>query len=400
MKFGGFVFLAAALAFVVRAYNPGSFDHGQSAPPPLPSAPAPADVSAARDETRSAAANDQPTVTLMSLPVRAALREARKAEVSSTSSEPPVTVAAALPQASVLAPAAVEPAGVASRSEPGPSLARNLQRELRRVGCYDGAIDGEWDRTTRAAMSGFLDRVNAALPTTAPDPIMLTMLRGHRATVCGEACPSGQAMNDGGRCMPHAIVAKEARKRGATVASAETPNVGSFTTTVTRGEIKVSSSVAAPSRSAAPADTPAAVRRPPPLPGRMAMGGPVSAREAPEPQGWWERLMGGSASDTQSAIPEKRTVTEPKIVRTDRPAEQLSARSVEGEQAATGASDGTALQAAAVTSTAAIEQKSVQRPKVSRRKGAKAKASRSRYASRSWRGRNVQAMFQHPLGRM
>lgn len=394
MKFGGFVFLAAALAFVVRAYNTGSFDHAP--PDPLPSHSASTQVvdHVATDASPLASANDQSTVTLTSLPVRAALREARKANAVDDAGEPPPVMAAeALPQARMAA--AAEPVAVASGTQSGPGLAKSLQRELRRVGCYDGAIDGEWDRTTRTAMGGFLDRVNAALPTTAPDPIMLTMLRGHRAAVCGEACPSGQAMNDAGRCMPHAIVAKEARKRGVSVAAAETPGIGSFTTTVTRNEVKVSSSVAA----TAPA-APVSQRRPPPLPGRMAMGGPVSAREAPEAQGWWERLMGGTAADPPSAKPEKRLVTEPKIVRNDRPAEQLSPRPVEGDQAVSGASDGTGLQTAAVTPATEVEDKPAQRPKASRRKTGKAKAARSRYASRSWRGRNVQAMFQHPLGRM
>jgi len=393
MKFGGFVFLAAALAFVVRAHSPGSFELDQSQPPPAQSAATQAGDPDNQGSAQASPANDQSTVTLMSLPVRAALREARKAETAATNEAPPIIAAEALPKAIVVAAPSIDPAAGASRNQSGASLARNLQRELRRVGCYDGAIDGEWDRTTRSAMGGFLDRVNAALPTTAPDPIMLTMLRGHRTAVCGEVCPSGQAMNDAGRCMPHAIVAKEARKRGTAVAVAEASNTGAFTTTVTRNEVKVSSG-------AAPAEAPASVRRPPPLPGRMAMGGPMTAREAPEPQGWWERLMGGTEPDSPIANPVKRTVTEPRIVRTDRPAEQLPVRPVEGEQAANGSSDGTALQSAALATTTTVSDKPAQRPKTSRRKASKGKASRSRYASRSWRGRNVQAMFQHPLGRM
>jgi peptidoglycan hydrolase-like protein with peptidoglycan-binding domain len=44
------------------------------------------------------------------------------------------------------------------------SLAENLQRELARVGCYDGQINGVWTTSTRQAMKAFLQRVNATLP--------------------------------------------------------------------------------------------------------------------------------------------------------------------------------------------------------------------------------------------
>ena len=58
------------------------------------------------------------------------------------------------------------------RSAPLPSdraaLVRDLQRELRRVGCYTGALDGIWNTSTRAAMKAFTGRVNAVLPIERP----------------------------------------------------------------------------------------------------------------------------------------------------------------------------------------------------------------------------------------
>ena len=42
-------------------------------------------------------------------------------------------------------------------------LALQLQRELARVGCYDGEINGVWTPTTRQALKAFLDRLNAVL---------------------------------------------------------------------------------------------------------------------------------------------------------------------------------------------------------------------------------------------
>src|SRR5262249_43468961 len=43
------------------------------------------------------------------------------------------------------------------------SLARELQKELRRVGCYEGELNGVWTPATRRAMKTFTDRVNATL---------------------------------------------------------------------------------------------------------------------------------------------------------------------------------------------------------------------------------------------
>src|SRR5262245_23482919 len=43
-------------------------------------------------------------------------------------------------------------------------LARELQKELRRVGCYEGEIHGAWTASTKRAMKAFTERVNASLP--------------------------------------------------------------------------------------------------------------------------------------------------------------------------------------------------------------------------------------------
>jgi hypothetical protein len=90
-------------------------------------------------------------------------------------------------------------------------LARDLQRELRRVGCYGGEINGTWTRSTKAAMVDFMDRVNATLPVDTPDYILLTLVQNHREIACGAECPSGQ-VSDGGRCVPRAVVAQASKK--------------------------------------------------------------------------------------------------------------------------------------------------------------------------------------------
>ncbi len=67
------------------------------------------------------------------------------------------------------------------------SLARDIQRELKRVGCYDGDLSGDWNTATRRAMKLFIDKVNAALPSDAPDHILRTMVQGHPGNACGKS---------------------------------------------------------------------------------------------------------------------------------------------------------------------------------------------------------------------
>jgi hypothetical protein len=64
------------------------------------------------------------------------------------------------------------------------TLAMAIQSELRRVGCYDAAADGEWNDGTRAAMRTFISAVHVTLPVDRPDYILLTLLQGHSGKAC------------------------------------------------------------------------------------------------------------------------------------------------------------------------------------------------------------------------
>jgi len=75
------------------------------------------------------------------------------------------------------------PPGTASPRDPT-SLARQLQSELRRVGCYDGELSGVWTSRTRMAMKAFTDRVNASLPVDKPDQILLALVQSHQGVAC------------------------------------------------------------------------------------------------------------------------------------------------------------------------------------------------------------------------
>ncbi|TMJ71217.1 MAG: hypothetical protein E6G91_12960 [Alphaproteobacteria bacterium] len=121
------------------------------------------------------------------------------------------------------APAEVVFVAPRSRELPSPSqrlaiprdrdtLARELQKELRRVGCYDGEITGVWSSDTRRAMKAFIERMNARLPIEEPDPVLYTMVQGQREVVCGRPCSAGESLSADGRCAPAAILAKMNRK--------------------------------------------------------------------------------------------------------------------------------------------------------------------------------------------
>jgi hypothetical protein len=96
-------------------------------------------------------------------------------------------------------------------------LTRELQRELRRVGCYDGAISGTWSPASRRAMKAFTDRVNASLPIDQPDYILLRLLQSSSERVCGVACRTGEGMSGDGRCLPGAVIAQAAKKTSGAV---------------------------------------------------------------------------------------------------------------------------------------------------------------------------------------
>jgi hypothetical protein len=94
----------------------------------------------------------------------------------------------------------------------GDRLIRELQREMKRVSCYSHEINGEWTPATRSAIKAFTDRVNAILPTEAPDAVMLALLQAHHETVCGSTCPAGESLTKDDRCLPSALLAVKAKK--------------------------------------------------------------------------------------------------------------------------------------------------------------------------------------------
>lgn len=68
------------------------------------------------------------------------------------------------------------------------ALARDIQTELARLGCYSGAVDGSWSPATQRAASLFVTEANAVIPTAQPDFALLSLVRNAPAqSACGPA---------------------------------------------------------------------------------------------------------------------------------------------------------------------------------------------------------------------
>jgi hypothetical protein len=151
------------------------------------------------------------------------------------------------------------------------ALTRDLQRELRRVGCYDGEIDGHWGTGSRAAMKTFTERVNATLPLDEPDDILLALVQGQKDKVC-DKCPAGQGFAENGRCLPSALLAHAAAKRAL---SKREPSA-SWNTRVVAERIKPATTTWTTTSPVPGQSTPA-----PPIEGRMGVGGPSADTPSP-----------------------------------------------------------------------------------------------------------------------
>jgi hypothetical protein len=188
--------------------------------------------------------------------------------------QPPTVVRRPLPSASQAVPLDETPprVPVGASSDPGgapldrPALAREIQRELKRIGCYRGDVNGAWTASAREAMKTLTERINASLPTDQPDPVLLATAQSQAPGACSAACPAGQGKAADGRCLPQALVAVAGKLRAPTTSPAHAerakapPVAGRHTT---------------------PADT--AALSPPPAEGRMSLAGPASGH-ARQPQ--------------------------------------------------------------------------------------------------------------------
>jgi peptidoglycan hydrolase-like protein with peptidoglycan-binding domain len=249
---------------------------------------------------------------------------------------------------------------------PREALARDIQTELSRVGCYFGEIDGVWGNGTKRAVLAFMDRVNASLPAQEPDVFMLSLLRAESEAVCGPSCPAGQTFASNGRCLPTLLVAQ----RDGPPPHAATQAIASGSDDATAADAPVATTGP---RTTTVAEAPVLVRPPTPsFEGRMSVGGPKL-----------DDAAGNEARPTQQAAPDWLNQT----AALDGP--------VADDRMGPAPTDLPELTKSSFDTAVAEE-----RP---RKSSAKASGSRSKSAKRSGSGgsyRHVQRLFEHPLGRM
>ncbi len=79
------------------------------------------------------------------------------------------------------------------------ALALSLQTELKRVGCFNGTMSGEFDDPTRTAQRAFAKLTSVSLPDIL-SPVSIDAVRKFNKRVCPLLCPEGQRA-EGERCI-------------------------------------------------------------------------------------------------------------------------------------------------------------------------------------------------------
>ena len=396
----GYPVLAAGLVFGaqtlfprdhdVLTLRPGSVDQGsveaEASEPPRTSATV---VSAAevREAPRSRLAAFSPGARLLDArmpPAAPGFFDFISRSFAATAPQPAVTLTASVePAAASSWKSAVVTVAADARVKPTPAgaaqkalLARDIQRELQRVGCYAGEIDGIWGPGSQRAVTAFMERVNAVLPVDEPDVFMLSLLATQDNAICGTTCPHGQALSAGGRCLPTTLLAHDDRLA---------PRLSQGPTLASRTRRDTAEPIAAQDPdgawTAVVADAAAPVSRPPPLHGRMGIGGPRPDDEAQ----FAERTP-------QASLP----IASNRLHRTASLAPTLPTEIVDEVRG-----DATIHPVAVI-----VPERPLAAPVVTPRRQARERAGERPRAVKSsrktWRSnyRQVQRLFEHPLGRM
>ena len=122
------------------------------------------------------------------------LEEAKIAATASAEAKPDAGKSTAV--------ASLPPAAEASRSgaPPQQDIPRLLQSELRRVGCKTGEIDGEWNASSRRALSLFNDHAGTKFDAKLASIDALDAVKAKPGRVCPLDCDRGFRA-DGDRCV-------------------------------------------------------------------------------------------------------------------------------------------------------------------------------------------------------
>ena len=114
---------------------------------------------------------------------------------------------------------ALLPAPDTQQAPPSPApdlrvVARELQVELRRVGCDPGTTDGNWSTRSRDALDQFNRRAGMDLDTRGATIAALDAVRGQRGRICPLFCASGQRA-EGDRCVAIPAAPKPVKQQAA-----------------------------------------------------------------------------------------------------------------------------------------------------------------------------------------
>lgn len=230
---------------------------------------------------------------------------------------PKSEAAAAIPRsitvADAPAPAPKEPKLVTgpmpASGEAQRALTRNIQRELKRVGCYSGEVTGDWSSDTRSAMKSFNDTVRVQFPVAGPDYILLTLLQGQSTRACGTADPTIMAKVPAPR-----QVTRQQVQRDPTVVVAEPRTVTVVQPRPATGLAQIPPAPS-PSLPVIAQPEPLSIPTAAPLPGRMAIGGPAPRPDVLPPAQPPVTRAAVNPSEVQPAdLSEPRLLSQPRVV--------------------------------------------------------------------------------------
>ena len=304
-RLGGMLLLTAAVTVVTYGYLFPASDYTEDVDEVIR-------ISAAPDRSL-ASANGNDASSSRSSAFREVIHE-EAAGARAPSAAKPQTWSRVVPSDQAVASPlrSADPGDAETRAE----LASDLQRELRRVGCYDGEITGTWNAASRRAMAAFMDRANATLPFDNPDYVLLALVQSHQDVACSAECPSGQ-ISDAGRCVPRAVAAQARKKlkrleerRLAAAELTETHVPGNAPPPVTAEPERLPWLQTERAAEFPAVDLPMVARAEPPprpLPGRMSVGAPIPEPPAAPPADtssqWKPIVIVPGRGDGREAIP-------------------------------------------------------------------------------------------------
>lgn len=105
-----------------------------------------------------------------------------------------------------------------TEKQPAADVPERLQKELKRVGCYDGAVDGVWGEGSEAALENFGAHRGRALASFLPDDTNLAAVAAESGRICPLTCEAGTVEQNG------ACIAKAPTRKTAPVARTREPS--------------------------------------------------------------------------------------------------------------------------------------------------------------------------------